>query len=167
MAAAVLAALVAAIASGSPAFAAVGSAFPPGTNPCAVVTRADASAALGVAARPGFAIGANRTNISLGGPITGPNVTCRYRSSVGEVYLNLLAYGDAASAYERNRQQWFPVMDLTGIGDAAFYTGGGQIYVRKGRYVFMVSLTFKKIVNRPRQPDPRLIALAKKAASRL
>lgn len=138
----------------------------PGPNPCEVVTRADASAALGVEAYPGFAIGENRGNVSLGGRITGRKVSCRYRSSVGEVFVSVRAYGDAKSVYDRERKEWFPLQDLSGIGDAAFYDYGGQIYARKGRYELFVSLTFKKSIS-PRTPDPRLIALAKKAASRL
>ncbi|MHB8357203.1 MAG: hypothetical protein ACYDDQ_11020 [Vulcanimicrobiaceae bacterium] len=144
-------------------------AAPAGTNPCGVVTRADASAALGVQALPGFAIGATRTNVSLGGRITGPKISCRYRSSVGEVFVTVHAYGDpktAYAAYERDRKNWWPREDLSGIGDAAFYNRGGQIYARKGADELFVSLTFKKSIS-PLSADPRLIALAKKAASRL
>ena len=136
-------------------------------NPCAVVTRSDASTALGAAASAGFAVGANRTNVSLGAPVTGPKVECRYRASTGTVDITVHIYANAKAQYQRERTSWSPIVDLSGIGDAAFYEGGSGIYGLKGNTLFFVSLNFKRRIANPRSPYPQLVTLAKIAASRL
>ncbi|MHB8198199.1 MAG: hypothetical protein ACYDGW_08245 [Vulcanimicrobiaceae bacterium] len=135
-------------------------------NPCAVVTSADASMALGVPAPPGFAA-SHIVNAELGGghPV-GPKVLCRYLTSVGDVNAHIQSYASARSKFDADRKAWWPTKAYTGIGDAAFYAGGGNMEVLKGHYILWLSLTFKKQIA-PRYADPRLIALAKKAVTRL
>ncbi len=135
-------------------------------NPCAIVTQADASTALGVQAPRGFAA-SHIANASLGGgtPV-GPLVLCRYLTSVGELNANIQSYASARARFEADRKQWWPTTSYAGIGDGAFYAGGGNLEVLKGRYILWISLTFKKQIA-PRYADPRLLALARKAVARL
>ena len=135
-------------------------------NPCAIVTQADASAALGVQAPKGFAA-SHIANASLGGgrPV-GPLVLCRYRASVGELDAHIQSYASARERFASDRKQWWPTTSYGGIGDGAFYTGGGSLEVLKGSYILWISLSFKKQIA-PREADPRLLALAKKAVARL
>ncbi len=135
-------------------------------NPCAIVTRADASAALGVPAPPGFAA-AHIVDASLGGgrPV-GPLVLCRYLTTVGELDAHVQSYASARARFASDQKQWWPTISYAGIGDGAFYAGGGNLEVLKGSYILWISLTFKKQIA-PRYADPRLLALAKKAAARL
>ncbi len=135
-------------------------------NPCAIVTQADASAALGVPAPRGFA--ASRiANASLGGgtPV-GPLVLCRYLTSVGQINAHIQPYAAARARFAADQKQWWPTTSYSGIGDGAFYAGGGNLEVLKGRYILWISLTFKKQIA-PRYADPRLLALARKAVARL
>ncbi len=136
-------------------------------RPCSIVTRADASTALGAAASPGFAVGSNRTNASLGAAVTGPKIECRYHARTGNVDVTVRSYSNAHAAFRHERSLWFPTVMLSGIGDEAFYIGGSGVYARKGNVIVFVSLNFKARVANPRVPYPELAQLAKIAVSRL
>ena len=136
-------------------------------HPCAVLTHGEVSAALGAPASKGFAVGSNRTNASLGGPITGPKNLCRYHASTGSVDVTIDAYPNARAKFLHERSLWFPHVDLSGIGDSAFYIGGSAIYVLKGSIIYFVSLEFKNRVANPRVSYPQLVTLAKLGASRI
>ncbi|HVA36067.1 MAG TPA: hypothetical protein VNJ51_00485 [Candidatus Dormibacteraeota bacterium] len=129
----------------------------PKTNPCELITRADASKALGVPARPGIAYSASATP-------NGPKIGCVYFSPVGVVRVGFQTGGRAA--YDASRKNAQPgETDLSGIGDAAYFIHSSIIAI-KGTFMYVVTLTFQG-QGEPPSADHRLTTLAKKAASRL
>jgi len=98
-----------------------------GGSACAVVTQADASAALDVPAPRGFAA-SHIENAELGGgrPV-GAQVLCRYLTSVGEVNAHIQSYASARSQFAADQKQWWPTKSYAGIGEGAFYAGGGSL----------------------------------------
>ena len=91
---------------------------------------------------------------------------CRYRTAVGQVNAHIQSYASARSQFLSDQKQWWPTKSYAGIGEGAFYAGGGSLEVLAGHYILWISLTFKKQVA-PTYADPRLLALAKKAVARL
>lgn len=129
----------------------------PRTNPCDLITRADAAKALGVTPRPG---------------VHAPSNTCAYFGApAGYVRISFMQGGTSGFAAARKNAQP-DVIDVGGIGGTAYYVKGeGEIInaVSHG-FWYAVTLHFQsddvKLAN-PSKPLPQLIELAKIAASRL
>ncbi len=154
------------LAAGLVAIALAAGAWSPRSNPCALVTRADARRALGVQPRAGVAAPASDY-----APPNAPKTTCAYFGAP-KGYVRVTYVGDASS-YEAFRKQLAgDVVDLHGIGDAALWVKSDAeiIHVLKRGFAFTVLLHYQSdnaALNDPKAPLPQLIQLAKIAASRI
>jgi hypothetical protein len=129
----------------------------PRTNPCDLITRADAANALGITPRPG---------------VHAPSNTCAYFGApAGYVRISFMQGGMSGFAAARKNARP-DVVDVAGIGSTAYYVKGeGEIInaVSHG-FWYTVTLHFQRDDARlanPAEPLPQLIKLAKTAASKL
>ncbi len=103
----------------------------PAPDPCQVLTKDIAAAALGVAVKE-----PPRTFTN------GPSNSCVWSSASGKrATVQLTLFTDAArkdAGYDDSKKQ-LGGRDITGIGDRAFY-GGGQLQVRKGDWYLAILL---------------------------
>ena len=130
--------------AGSPAKASVT------VDPCLLITKAEAEAALGV---------------SVTGPETTRDesgVTCTYTHAATMLMINVGAQNSSSPAgFEQVRKTYGEhAKSLSGIGDAAFQGPGGMIYAVKHATFFIINTS--AIIS-----DEKLLGLARTAASRL
>ena len=118
------------------------------SNPCAVVTVAEASTAMGVASLPGKPH-AGRSGSS-----------CRYYSAdhTKNVFVQTTDAGTMTGAAQ------FGAKPVPGIGDKALWAGG-TMFVKKGANYMQVALYRNKASLE--KMDPAIVPLAKTAASRM
>jgi Protein of unknown function (DUF3558) len=129
--------------AGSPAKASVT------VDPCLLITKAEAEAALGM---------------SVTGPETTRDesgVTCTYTHTATMLMINVGAHSSSPAALEQVRKIYGEkAKSLSGIGDAAFQGPGGMIYAVKHATFFIINTT--GIIS-----DEKFLGLARTAASRL
>jgi hypothetical protein len=137
------AAIVASAAFAAPAPASAGT-----SNPCALVTSAEATTAMGVASLPGKAH-AGRLGSS-----------CRYYSAdhTKNVFVQIVSAGDMMGAVQIGGKP------VSGIGDKAFWASG-SMFVKKGGSFVQVGLYLN--AKSMEKMDPAIVPLAKTVASRM
>lgn len=151
------------------AFFAVGSADlsnSPKSSPCALITRADATRALGLRPRPGIAAPAGDY-----APANAPNTTCAYFGAP-KGYVRVTFMGNMQNYQDARKRAEPDVVDLQGIGDAAYWIKGDaeSIHAIKHGFAYTVTLHYQSdnmSLANPKTPFPQLFKLAKIAASRL
>jgi hypothetical protein len=118
------------------------------SNPCALVTTAEASTAMGVASLPGKPHTSRRAS------------SCRYYSAdhMKNVFVQTADAGDMTGAIQ------FGGKPVAGIGDKAIWAAGSMM-VQKGAKYVQVGLYLNK--TSMKTMDPALIPLAKTAAGRM
>jgi hypothetical protein len=132
--------------AGSPAKAAASVAV----DPCLLITKAEAEAALGV---------------SVTGPETTrdeSSVTCTYTHAATMLMIGVGAQNSSSPAALEELRKIYgeKAKSLSGIGDAAFQGPGGIIYAVKHATYFIINTS--AIIS-----DEKLLGLARTAASRL
>jgi len=118
------------------------------SNPCALVTAADASTAMGVASLPG------KPHTSRRGS------SCRYYSPNHQmnVYVQNVTAGDLIGATQLGGRA------VSGIGDKAIWSAG-SMFVQKGGKVVQVGLYLSPASMQ--KMDPAIVPLAKTVAGRM
>ena len=131
-------------------------------DPCKLLTAQEVSAALGITSRPGH-------------PFLGSHLVCYFAAdtgvTVGSASVTLMVMTPVAFQNQGRLGGSFTSHSLTGIGDEAFYVGGGpytKVCVRKGDRALSVTLVAGRDETlTPAQLLDKEKTLAQKAVARL
>jgi hypothetical protein len=129
--------------SGSASGANTGGAADPAAtlpDPCTLVTKDEASAAMG-----GIAAEGSSDLISRPGMPTGRSCSYRATSGPGAVQLTIWSVSDElAAAYKEQARGFGDVNDIAGVGDSAYRVGWPQLVVRKDDYLLDLAVELVK-----------------------
>ncbi|MDQ6941274.1 MAG: hypothetical protein M3169_02030 [Candidatus Eremiobacteraeota bacterium] len=117
-------------------------------NPCALVTTAEASTAMGVSSLPGKARTSSRSS------------SCRYYSAdhTKNVFVQTIGADDMAGAGQLGGKP------VPGIGDKALWAAGSMFIQKGGKYV---QVGLYRSAASMQKMDPAIVPLAKTAAGRM